>query len=169
MAVDAVNTTTTTGSQNSGTTTRSVDNSLGKEDFLKILVAQLQNQDPLNPMDDTDFIAQLAQFSALEQMQSLNSGSSFSQAYGLIGKYVYASVVDSSGQKSEVYGPVTAVLSSNGSAYLEVNYQGVTKNIPFDNNIIVYQPADPDDSTTPAAAITSQTTDNTSTAASTGL
>ncbi len=46
---------------------------LGKDDFLKILIAQLQNQDPLNPMDDREFIAQMAQFSSLEQMMSMNT------------------------------------------------------------------------------------------------
>ncbi|MBN1670900.1 MAG: flagellar hook capping protein [Kiritimatiellae bacterium] len=45
---------------------------MGKEEFLKLLIAQLQNQDPLDPMDNTAMVAQLAQFSALEQMQNLN-------------------------------------------------------------------------------------------------
>ena len=45
---------------------------LGKQEFLEILVAQLGNQDPLNPMDDKEFIAQLAQFSSLEQLMATN-------------------------------------------------------------------------------------------------
>lgn len=45
---------------------------LGKEDFLTLLVTQLQNQDPLNPADSTEFVSQLAQFSALEQMTNVN-------------------------------------------------------------------------------------------------
>jgi len=45
---------------------------LGKEEFLKLLVKQLEHQDPLQPMEDREFIAQLAQFSALEQMMNMN-------------------------------------------------------------------------------------------------
>lgn len=48
------------------------NNDLDKMAFLRLLTTQLANQDPLNPMEDREFIAQLAQFSALEQMQNLN-------------------------------------------------------------------------------------------------
>src|SRR5574342_1113426 len=44
---------------------------LGKDDFLKILMTQLQNQDPLNPMQDKDFVAQMATFSTLEQITNM--------------------------------------------------------------------------------------------------
>jgi flagellar basal-body rod modification protein FlgD len=68
---------------------------LGKDDFLKLLVGQLKNQDPLNPTNDTEFIGQMAQFSQLEQTQNMASANAElvlqqrgSRAVGLLGKTV---------------------------------------------------------------------------------
>ena len=57
---------------------------IGKDDFLKLLVTKLQNQDPLNPMEDADFAAQLAQFSSLEQMQNIADGIAESNQWDLL-------------------------------------------------------------------------------------
>lgn len=54
-------------------TSESQKSVMGKDDFLQLLVTQLQNQDPLNPADATEFTAQLATFSSLEQLQNINS------------------------------------------------------------------------------------------------
>jgi len=56
-----------------GAAQRSPNEAMGKDAFLKLLVTQLENQDPLKPTDNTEFVAQLAQFSSLEGIQNLNS------------------------------------------------------------------------------------------------
>lgn len=61
------------GSKAAQTSEQSKDSVMGKDDFLNLLVAQLQNQDPLNPTDSTEFTAQLATFSSLEELQNINS------------------------------------------------------------------------------------------------
>ena len=80
---------------------RQVNNQLGKDDFLKLLITQLSNQDPTNPMENTEFIAQMAQFSSLEQMTNMNesfakmaSMINSSQAANTIGKTVEINVGD---------------------------------------------------------------------------
>lgn len=76
-------------------------NQMGKDDFMKLLMAQLRNQDPLNPMDHKEFSAQLAQFASLEKLTKIGTGiekleggmgeEAKLQALGMIGKQVKAS------------------------------------------------------------------------------
>ncbi len=90
---------------------------LGKDEFLKLLVTQLSHQDPLKPMEDKAFIAQMAQFSSLEQMMqiknSLNDmkkGFVANQTFAFLGKTVR--VVDSTTGKQTI-GKVTEINMSN--------------------------------------------------------
>ncbi len=70
--IDVINQATTAAAQTKANEADMSNDIMGKEDFLTLLVAQLQNQDPLNPDDPTEFTAQLAQFSSLEQLFNLN-------------------------------------------------------------------------------------------------
>ena len=93
--IDVIN-----GAGYSGSSFSIDDKKLGRDAFLKILLAQLRYQDPLDPMKGTEFTAELAQFSSLEQlfnvndqlgeMKSVQYGSTFFQALGLIGKEIRA-------------------------------------------------------------------------------
>lgn len=101
------------------------DDSLGQDAFLKLLVAQLQNQDPLNPQENSEFVAQLAQFSSLEQSIGINErldqlalqnqGLQNSQAIALVGKQatIKGSIVTLSGQGSSV--PINFTLDAAAS------------------------------------------------------
>lgn len=68
-AISGIDTGFTTNSLN---TVESKEDSMGKDDFLLLLVAQLENQDPMNPQDATEFTSQLAEFSSLEQLENAN-------------------------------------------------------------------------------------------------
>lgn len=102
-----------------GTTTVSTEQKtsagLGKDDFLKLLITQMQYQDPTKPMDNTEFVAQLAQFSSLEQMSNLNTSMTSVQASGMIGDAINWTSDDGS---KTFAGVVAGVSMSNGTASL---------------------------------------------------
>jgi len=120
--VDAINSAKAAGSVKSAVGAGALSkaaggNDLGQEAFLKLLVAQLQNQDPLNPQENSEFVAQLAQFSSLEQSIGINDrldqlamqnqGLQNSQVVSLVGKQatVKGNIVALKGQGQPV--PVT--------------------------------------------------------------
>lgn len=101
---------------------REIKTQLGKDEFLKLLVTQLQYQDPLQPMDNTEFIAQTAQFTALEQMQNLNQTMTNAQAFSSIGKGVFMNTMnEKTGQYEMIYGIVQSVDIINGKPYLNLS------------------------------------------------
>ena len=92
---------------------RKTDGGMDKNSFLKILSAELANQDPTTPKDSTAYIAQLAQFSSLEQLANLNSSQTFSGASSLIGRVVMLSDTNDAGK---AYSGLVKGISKNGDA-----------------------------------------------------
>lgn len=116
MSLDAV---TTTPIQ-PGTQAAAGGQSLGKDDFLKILVAQMQNMDPMNSEGgDKEFIAQMTQFSMLEQISNMAKASERSSTLALIGKTVTYRAPD--GNFAD--GVVESVQTKDGALRLTVNGQ----------------------------------------------
>ena len=96
---------------------------LGQEDFLKILTTQLSFQDPLKPLDNQQFMAQMAQFTTLEQTRALNDNleslltiQAASQSIGLLGRTVEALAADG----SSAVGQVTSLRFQNGQPLMTV-------------------------------------------------
>lgn len=107
---------------------------LGKDSFLKLLVTELRHQDPTKPMEDKEFIAQMAQFSSLEQMSNLNKemknlvlSSKSSEAYGILGKDIeaYDPV-----QKKAIKGTVNSVFYKGEEVMIGIGKEEISmKNI----------------------------------------
>ena len=121
MAVSGVNYSSITDPATSGTSKKKINNELGKDDFLQLLVTQLQHQDPLAPMEDKDFIAQMAQFTSLEQMKNMNSAVQVTQATSYIGKQV--TWADSQG--TEQTGIVTAIRIVNSEPKVMIGAEAI--------------------------------------------
>lgn len=111
-----------TSTSSTSTSSSSSTSSLGQDAFLQLLVTQLQYQDPLSPMDDKDFVAELAQFSSLEQLTEINTGIEGLKTIGEQQEMIGA--VNFMGKTVEATG--TALYLSNGSA------TGVTFTLPSD-------------------------------------
>lgn len=79
-------------------------NAMGKQEFLKLLITQLRYQDPLRPTQDQEFVAQLAQFSSLEEIQNVARFSSLQSGLGLLGRQVVAKREDGQSVTGTVQG-----------------------------------------------------------------
>jgi len=90
---------------------------LNQKDFLQLLVAQLQNQDPMNPQSDTDMAAQMAQFTSLQQSSSMSASLAMMQADSLVGNTVMLQV----DPQTTASGVVTGVIMQGGTPQIMVN------------------------------------------------
>ena len=101
--------------------TKTNTGNMGKDEFLQLLVAQMQYQDPLEPMDNTQYVSQLATFSQLEELQNVESAVQDMQASSLLGKQVTMVTTNSSGRETEVSGYVDYITQDNGTTKLGIN------------------------------------------------
>jgi flagellar basal-body rod modification protein FlgD len=124
---------------------RVANQNLGKDDFLKLMITQMQHQDPLDPMDNTEQIAQQAQFTTLEQMQNLNSSmqtlidiyqtGNRSSAVSMIGAdvegFLNQESEDGSTSVVDVKGRVKGIDFSNGATTLVLESETGEVRVPF--------------------------------------
>lgn len=94
---------------------------LDKEAFLQLLVTQMQYQDPLNPGDSTEYMSQLAQYSALEATMNIGDAVEKGNALNLVGEYVIMNTTDSAGNSTMVSGLVEYATVKDGQILLSIN------------------------------------------------
>jgi flagellar basal-body rod modification protein FlgD len=97
------------------------NSTLSFDDFLKLMITQLQNQDFTNPVDDAEYMAQLAQLSMVQQMQNVSQSSLRSYAASLLGKVATVSKLLENGEKIEDTGYVDSVTFSGNEMKIMVN------------------------------------------------
>lgn len=131
--------------QNVQTAARKPTGELGKDQFLQILITQLKNQDPMQPMQDKDFIAQMAQFSSLEQTMNMakelaSLRQSAGIASGLIGKTVEWQAQTENGVEKRS-GIVDAIVRRDGIQYVKVG----ESEVKIDDLLLISEAAEPDE------------------------
>ena len=114
--------------QTSNTSAQSINNSktdnasgMNSDAFLQLLVAEMQNQDPLEPTSNTDWIAQYATFTQVSEIQSIGDDMSNMKAQGLVGQYVIMKVKNEEGNMDMISGRVDYVTYEDGQAFLNIN------------------------------------------------
>jgi len=109
--------------------TKEYKNMLDKDAFLNLLVTQLRYQNPLQPMEDKEFIAQMAQFSTLEQAQNSNKITKMNSAYSMVNKLISATIKDETDKPVDIIGIVEKVRVEGNNIYLVVK----DREIPYEN------------------------------------
>jgi flagellar basal-body rod modification protein FlgD len=141
------------------TSSSSSSTDLDKEAFLKLLVTQMQYQDPLDPGDSTEYMSQLAQYSALEATMNISDTVEKGNALNLVGQYVIMNTTDSAGNSSYVSGLVEYATVSNGEVLLSINdtyYNASDLDSVVDYDYYLYLQSQNSDSTDTSSDSTAQ-------------
>lgn len=101
-------------------TTKSTSTIVDYDTFFSLLITELQNQDPTDPVSNTEYVSQLAQLASLGQLEAVTTSINASQAYALIGKEVTYQTTNDSGSTVTGSGTVDSVVISSGTAYLKI-------------------------------------------------
>ncbi len=153
MTISSVSNNSTTGStgDTSTTATRIPKQTLGQDDFVKLLAVQFQTQDPMKPMEDTSFIAQMAQFTSLQQTSTMSDTITqlrADQQRLAAASYIGKSVTLDDGNGGSTSGVVSAVDNTSASPLIVVN--GASYSLSAIQRVEA-APTSPTPSTTPSA------------------
>lgn len=110
-----------TNAQATTSSSKKDNSTLGKDDFLQLLVAQMKYQDPMEPTSNTEYIAQYAQFSQVEQIQNMSQSMDLSRASGMVGQTVEVTTTDENGVEKTIMGKVDYVKYENGKALVAID------------------------------------------------
>lgn len=110
-----------TNAQATTSSSKKDNSTLGKDDFLQLLVAQMKYQDPMEPTSNTEYIAQYAQFSQVEQIQNMSQSMDLSRASGMVGQTVEVTTTDENGVEKTIMGKVDYVKYENGKALVSID------------------------------------------------
>ena len=131
--INALNAISTAGGVQGSTTQSS---SIGKDTFLKLLVAQMTNQDPMNPQDQQQFLAQLAQFSTVEGVNNVQESQTRLQATAMLGKKVDVAYMENNIPRA-LSGVVTNIRFDNQGVMLSVD--GVKNPVKLSDVVNIYE------------------------------
>ena len=106
--------TNTAAAKSASSSTKKSKSTLDADDFLKLFIKQLQNQDATSPMDSNEMMNQITQMSNMQMMQNMSNYSKYSFALSLVGKYVKATVISDSGKAETVSGTIDRMVQKNG-------------------------------------------------------
>ena len=113
---------------NAATTKKKSNDTLDANDFLRLFIKQLQNQDATNPMDSGEMMNQITQLSNMQMMQNMANYSEANYAVSLVGKYVKAMVPDENGNAEPITGTIDRVTQSDGEYIYYIGEKKFTGN-----------------------------------------